>query len=257
MTSSAKLPTLTAAAVLLFGAPQLAAQGIRVSEQGGDVQAQQASNPGYAGVKPGGAEAPAVEASPGATPAAITWPGFSMRPDGGSRVFLQITSQVNYDTVVSAERVVIDLGDVRVVGSTNRYPLYTQYFNTPVSQVSVVRKGSRTLLVLKLRAPAQPTITEGAAASGFHFIYVDFPAGNFVSGALAPMTGAPDAAPSQDADPSHLDGDVEASGSAKAKARLRGKAKAKGKARGKAKAGGGEVKAEGKAEGKAGFSFGN
>lgn len=233
---------------LLFAASSVQAQEVALSPRNAD-QKDEAEHPrgSYMGVKPGGPEAPAIPATPGATPAGITWPGFQMRPDGSSRVFLQTTSPVTVVPVMRDGKLIVDLGDARVEGETNRLPLFTQFFNTPVTRIEIKRENNRTLLEISLRVAVEPRVSGEQAPSGFHFVYLDFPAGSYLGKPLPPLTANPKAAgdPQPEA-PAHLEGDVSGSASGKAKASASADAsmdaelppgQAKGKAKGKAKAG--------------------
>ncbi|MGD8860725.1 MAG: AMIN domain-containing protein [Myxococcales bacterium] len=213
----------------------------------------------YMGVKPGGVEKPAVPATPGQGAATITWPGFQMRNDGSSRVFLQSTTAIAHDMLVSPDKIVIDLGDAKIAGETNRFPLITRYFNTPVDEVTLERKGGRTKLVLSMRTPAQPTVSTEVAPSGFFFLYVDFPPGQYSQAPAAAAAKPADtkkqaepqakAEPKQPPAPAHLQGDVDAQGKVKLDTSMDdelppGMGTLKG-----------ETKAKGKVEAKGGFSL--
>lgn len=146
----------------------------------------------YLGVKPGGPERPAVPTGPGLTPAVVTWPGFAMRSDGGSRFFLQLTAPVDVAHQTLPNKIVVDLQGARVAGTNNRYPLETRFFNTPVTRAVLKRTKTTTTLELFLRKPAQPRISSRAAPSGYHFLYVDFPPGDYIEEDVpaAPTAGA-------------------------------------------------------------------
>jgi hypothetical protein len=207
----------------------------------------------YTGVKPGGDEAPAVPVKAGVTPATVTWPGFQMRPDGSSRVFLQTSVAVASSGNLQPRSFLVDLGDAPIAGDTNRLPLLTQHFNTPVTRVELKRANKRTTLVITLRADVQPQVSSEQAKSGFFFLYVDFPAGNYLGGVPAPSGAMPhptDGAALDNAPPAptptHVEGDVSggASGSVSGSADAElppgiaaPKAKAKAKTSGKAKVG--------------------
>jgi hypothetical protein len=192
----------------------------------------------YAGVKPGGNEPPAVAATPSSTPALVTWPGFQMRPDGSSRVFLQSTAPITVTPSQQGNLLRLDLGEIRVSGETNQFALVTRFFDTPVTRVQL-KGGKRTVLEIELRAAAQPTISSERAQSGFHFTYIDFPKGSYLTKA-APAAGSPAAAApapaAQPKVPDHFDDSPpappEPSGSVK------GGASATGGTAPKAKAGG-------------------
>jgi hypothetical protein len=147
-----------------------------------------------------------------------------MQPDGSSRVFIQTTVPVDPGVLPGNRKVVVDLGDAQIVGHNNRRPLYTQYFNTPVTSVELKRdrKHKRTQLVIALRADVSPRVSSEVAHSGFNFVYFDFPAGQYTDApAAAAGTPPPVAAAQTNASvlnqpppaPSHLEGDVNARGS--------------------------------------------
>jgi hypothetical protein len=257
MRSHPRLVRLCAAAIGLAAA-QVHAQAVSLEpEEPGSQHA-----PGvYTGVKPGGDEAPPIPgAQPGSTPPAITWPGFQMQPDGGSRVFVQMTSRVGVNSALTENRVVVDFGDVAIVGATNRLPLYTRFFNTPVTRVELRRANKRTQLILTLRTTIQPRVSTDQSKSGYWFVYVDFPPGNYLSGDAAPIEAPPEPesskAPTPKGDPAlraapaHLDGEASAGGQAKAGASASGAVDAE------LPPGMGKVKADGKAKGKAGVKVG-
>lgn len=193
----------------------------------------------YEGVKPGGNQPPPVPAVPNATPTQITWPGFQMRPDGSSRVFLQSTSPLNHSASKQGNLLVLDLGEAKVSGETNRFALYTRFFNTPVVRAQL-KPGKRVVLELELRAGVQPTISTEQAPSGFHFLYIDFPAGQYLTGtpAKSPAGDVAPAAASAPAAPAHLDDAPPAPPEPKANANASIDAELPpGQAKGKAKAG--------------------
>jgi hypothetical protein len=182
-----------------LAAPSAHAQDLRLGPQevsGGDNGAPPGRAPhprgGYNGVKPGGGKPPEMAVKPGTKPATITWPGFAMQPDGSSRVFLESTVQVGTQAAISGDKVVVDLGEVRIASRTNRFPLVTNFFNTPVTRVELKHAKKRVLLELTLRAHVEPRISSEQAKSGFYFVYIDFPAGNY---AHAPAAIAADSAP--------------------------------------------------------------
>jgi hypothetical protein len=217
-------------AAALLSAAQAEAQEVALGEEGAKAKSEHPRG-SYGGVKPGGDEPPAISAKPGSTPPAITWPGFQAMPDGSSRVFVQVTTQVDVSAASVNGKIVVDLGNVAIVGKTNRFPLITKFFNTPVTQVEVKRANKRTTLVLSMRAQVEPRISHEQAKSGFHFVYIDFPTGSYLphepqaaaaTPSTAPAVDLPEAAKPEDVTareaPSHLEGaasgQVKASGSA-------------------------------------------
>jgi hypothetical protein len=135
----------------------------------------------YTGVKLGGNESPPIASKPG-SPVAITWPGFQMKPEGGSVVFLQTNALLNVRSSKVEGKLIVELGEVRVEG-TNRLPLDTRFFNTPVTRVELKRARKNTTLELSLRAEVEPRIETAQAKSGYYFVYIHLPAGNYLPNA--------------------------------------------------------------------------
>lgn len=232
-----------------------AIDGAEYDEETGEVKEHPRGT--YVGVAPGGDQLPALPAKPGEGKAAITWPGFQMRPDGTSRFFIQSTRPLVVSSEFRANRVVIDLAKAELVGDNTALPLETRYFNTPVTRATVVRNAKGTQLVLDMRADVQPRITSEQAKSGFYFLYLDFPAGQYLAAteAAKPKSAASAGAAEQ---PTHY---VPPMPSAKDDERPPGmgamKAKGSAKASGSASTSTGDGKAKAKADGKAkaGFSL--
>lgn len=212
----------------------------------------------YTGVLPGGDQPPAIPIKPGEGKCAITWPGFQMRPDGSSRVFIQSTRPLTVTSEVKGNRIVVDLAKADIVGDNTRLPLETRFFNTPVTRATILRTAKLTQLVLDMRANVQPKISSERASSGFHFLYLDFPPGDYLQPApeaSATPTGAAPAQPTRYLEPraDTAKDDERPPGMGELKAK--GSAGASGGA--SAGAGGGKAKAKagGKAKAKAGFGL--
>jgi hypothetical protein len=149
----------------------------------------------YTGVAPGSGT-PAVPIVPSKNPATITWPGFQMRPDGTSRVFIQSTTALDPQPLPTTPgKYLIRLPGARVSGETNRLPLDTRFFNTPVTRVSVSVHRDGTQLLLDLRAEVTPQISSERGAGGFYFTYIDLPKGQYVAGADKPKVASAAIAP--------------------------------------------------------------
>lgn len=229
--------------LLLLQAVPVAAQG---AAAGGDDA--ETSPHGYQGVIPGTEQPPAVAPKQGAGGTTITWPGFQMRPDGGSRFFVQATGALSDQAHVTPGRITVTLGAAKLATAVNGLLLETRYFNTPVKRAFVTLNQGVAYLVLEMRVAATPQVTTEKAKTGFSFVYVDFPPGRYL-GAAPAEASAPAAAPTAPATggqagvvrmpvvnqkraPASLDGDVGASGSSSVS--------------GEASAGGGKAKAKGK-----------
>ncbi len=157
----------------------------------------------YDGVVPGTANLPPLAAvARRSTARLLTWPGFQQRPDGASRVFIQTTQAVTTETRSEQGKFTILLHATKVFLRNNRRPLETRYFDTPVTRISVEQRHKDVAVVMDLRAPVTPRVYSDTGQSGFHYVYAEFPAGNYLPPSETPAadagTGAtgPGAAPS-------------------------------------------------------------
>jgi hypothetical protein len=136
------------------------------------------------------------------TPDAIL-PGFEMLPDGSTRLFVELSQPVAYDTKKGPGSLTYILKGAHVDRRNNYNPLVTVHFNTPVTRARLVPHGKDLWFVIELRADVTPTATMDAANGGLTTLRIDFPKGTYVSPATAPATGTspPDAAPGASAHP--------------------------------------------------------
>jgi hypothetical protein len=134
----------------------------------------------YSGVAPGSSAVPdGIAAAPGAA-ALVTWPGFQMLPNGGSRVFVQTSVEVKPDLKREGNTLHISLISVSLPKGNARLPLDTSFFNTPVKSVRAKpRKDGGVVVEIDLRANVSPSMRTERAATGYYFVYVDFPSGNY------------------------------------------------------------------------------
>ncbi len=206
---------VTASFVLLLAAPA-AAQRLTVTPP---AEGQASHRMGtYAGVEPGEAAPPPAlgrvtrrrQARPRPN-TILTWPGFTALGDGGSRFFVQTTDAVRPEVRVEEGRVVLLFPNARVhVRNSTRW-LETRFFNTPVVRARLERRGRDMAFVLHLRSAVVPQVsTEPEPNGAFHYVYVDFPPGDYApvvtpapatQGGLAPEASPPPA-PARPEDPS-------------------------------------------------------
>lgn len=129
----------------------------------------------YDGVRPGGENLPpgSIRAGEGRY---ITFPGFQMLEDGRSRVFIQ--------TAIRMEPVMrrveggyeLFLKDARIPLRTNRLPLETVHFETPLERVTVKQNKKGVTIRLKLRervGDLAPRVVQ--AKDGYFFILIELP----------------------------------------------------------------------------------
>jgi hypothetical protein len=183
----------------------------------------------YTGVAPGAAATPAVQVPAGKSPATITWPGFQMRPDGTSRVFIQSTAPLDAQPSAAPGKYLVQLPGARVSAGTNRLPLETRFFNTPVTRVSISANHAGAQLILDLRADVAPQLSSERGPTGYYFTFIDLPKGHYVASpdksdkakldvAGAPATSAMAAPNARVVGPSDLTTDLDATSGAHADA---------------------------------------
>src|SRR5262245_18624821 len=89
----------------------------------------------YRGVAPDGGKVRPPNAPRKKNPVRVTWTGFQMKPDGGSRVFVQLTSEAPYQVTDMPGGVKVVIKGARLHLHNNGRPLNTQYFASPVKSV--------------------------------------------------------------------------------------------------------------------------
>jgi hypothetical protein len=141
-----------------------------------------AQEPNYVGVVPGTDTKTENLAAPPGGAAMVTWPGFQMMPDGGSRVFVQTSTEVTPELKRDgqSDNWQLLLAHVALPAGNARRPLDTHFFNTPVKSVRTLARGQGVAVVLTMRAKLMPTMRTERAADGYFFTYLEFPAGSFL-----------------------------------------------------------------------------
>ena len=135
---------------------------------------------GYSGVAPGSDSVPDGIAAPPGGGALVTWPGFQMLPGGGSRVFIQTSIEVKPDLRREGNTLFLTLNAFALPKGNARLPLDTSFFSTPVKTVRAKAKKDAVLIEVDLRNGAvSPSLRSERAATGYFFIYLDFPPGNY------------------------------------------------------------------------------
>jgi hypothetical protein len=143
----------------------------------------------YGGVVPGAPNKLRKPAPAGKGPATITWPGFQMRPDGSSRVFIQSTKAILPKLLpTAAGKFELQLPGARIAEKTNRLPLDTRFFNTPVTKVSVTAASSGAVVQLDMRAAITPQVNSEQGPSGYYFTYIELPKGEYLKGTTSTRT---------------------------------------------------------------------
>ena len=140
----------------------------------------------YTGVMPGsGNNLPRVEELKGKPGTWVTWPGFFLMSDGTSRLFLQTTMPIEYSIDERSRRILLKLKNAKVHLRNNRNPLITVHMNTPLDRAYLKKNRKSLDLVMELRKSVMPSISQTVDSDGYHYLFVDFPPGNYPSSAPA------------------------------------------------------------------------
>lgn len=106
-----------------------------------------------------------------------------MLAEGGSRLFVELTQNVNVEERRARGSITYVLHGAHVAVHNNTNPLVTVHFNTPVSTARLVPVGHDLLFVVSLRANATPTWRVNPGKEGTSVLTVDFPKGSYLAGA--------------------------------------------------------------------------
>jgi hypothetical protein len=134
-------------------------------------------------------------------------PGFETLADGTSRLFVELTKPVAYETKTGKGTVTYVLKGARVSRRNNTNALVTVHFNTPVTSARLVPHGHDLWFVVELRAPVQPSVSMDAGKDGGAVMHIELPKGQYLpaEASVPPASGsAPpvDAPASRSTDPS-------------------------------------------------------
>jgi hypothetical protein len=144
------------------GAPTSAAADAGAGEVKPSAPTRPATGYGYGEPK---REAPAREGRPVKARAAkapppgvnvATLPGFEVLPDGGSRLFVQLTGNPQVDEKKAAGSITYVIKGARILRRNNRNALETAHFNTPVLRARLVPSGHDLHFVVDLRQNVAP-----------------------------------------------------------------------------------------------------
>ncbi len=137
------------------------------------VQSYNGTTPGTGNTLPKAEELKSMEGS------WITWPGFMMKTDGGSRIFLQTTDPLKFTKKISGKKIVITFKKTQIYLSNNKNPLVTKNFNTPLLRASLKKHRKHAQLILQLKQKTDINIMQVSIEDGYNYIFIDFPAGQY------------------------------------------------------------------------------
>ena len=103
-----------------------------------------------------------------------TYPNFRMLDDGASRVLVSISKKVNVTEHKTESKITYRIQGVHVPTSTNRLPLLTTFFATPVTRIELVNREGDADLVIDVKGGAAPQFRVLETDKGAE-LQVDFP----------------------------------------------------------------------------------
>jgi hypothetical protein len=112
----------------------------------------------------------------------VNMPGFEQTTDGGSRLFVQLTQNVQVEERKAQGSITYILKGAHARVHNNTNALVTVHFNTPVSRARLVPAGNDLHFVVELRASASPTWKMADAADKTSMLTIDFPKGEYGTG---------------------------------------------------------------------------
>jgi hypothetical protein len=109
-----------------------------------------------------------------------TLPGFEQLPDGGSRLFVDLSAQVQVEERRGASSITYVLKGAQITHRNNANALVTVHFNTPVFKARLVPSGDDLLFVIDLRDAKATAQYKMSAKGQGGILTVDFPKGDFL-----------------------------------------------------------------------------
>jgi hypothetical protein len=129
--------------------------------------------------------------------AGVSMWGFEPLADGSTRLFVELTRPVTYETKAARGSITYVLKGARVMRRNNTNPIVTALFNTPVTSARLVPHGHDLWFVIDLRADVQPVVSMDAGKDGAAVMKIALPKGAYLpAGASAPHASS--AAPADD-----------------------------------------------------------
>jgi hypothetical protein len=119
----------------------------------------------------------------------VNMPGFEQTNDGGSRLFVQLSQNVQVEERKAQGSItyVLKGASPRVWNNTNA--LVTVHFNTPVSRARLVPQGGDLHFIIELRSAATPTWKMNDSQDKTAMLAVDFPKGDYLANGVAEPAG--------------------------------------------------------------------
>jgi hypothetical protein len=115
-----------------------------------------------------------------AAPANAVLPGFETLDDGSTRLFVDLSAPVSYETRAAKGSITYVLKATKMGRRNNGNPLVTTFFNTPVTTARLVPHGHDLWFVVDVRADAQPAVSVDPKPEGGATLSIHFPKGDYL-----------------------------------------------------------------------------
>jgi len=103
----------------------------------------------------------------------LIWTGFQLT-EAGSRVFVQVTRDVDLEVQTVKGGLAVTLRNCRIHMRNNSRTLDTRFFDSPVKEIAVRQRGRAVVLAIALKEPAAATPRKQAGPGGSQFWVLDF-----------------------------------------------------------------------------------
>jgi hypothetical protein len=107
-------------------------------------------------------------------------PGFETLDDGSTRLFVDLSETVSYETKAAKGSTTYVLKGTHVARRNNCNALATAFFNTPVTTARLVPHGTDLWFVVEVRAPVEPAVSVDAKKEGGATLSIRFPKGDYL-----------------------------------------------------------------------------
>jgi hypothetical protein len=111
-----------------------------------------------------------------------TFPGFEQLPDGGTRLFVQLSQSVPIEERRAQGSITYVMKGAHLRVHNDANALVTVHFNTPVFRARLAPSGNDLLFILEMRAAATPTFKLTDNPDHTATLQIDFAKGDFLNG---------------------------------------------------------------------------
>jgi hypothetical protein len=130
--------------------------------------------------------------------------GFETLADQSTRLFVDLSQPIAYETKIERRTITYILKGARVGRRNDTNPLVTVHFNTPVTSARLAPHGHDLWFVIALRAAVTPVVTLDPDKDGGTMMRIEFPKGDYVpsaSGEESDATGTAGSSPNERVSP--------------------------------------------------------